>query len=116
VYVQKRVPGAQLLLSKHSPSTAIALCAAISSYFNDVQHSQESFLGATPPVKINWRVVHSKLAGTSLSTPAECQRLWKYIAYNKDVGTALATDTDEEPDAEEDGTLQRAAKKLMLAA
>ena len=118
-------------MGKHTPSTAIALCAAISTFFSEVLIApQETFLSRpTPPVRIDWVKVHALLRScSSLQSPVECQRLWKSIgasrfgsvfvratlshdmfvrltAYHKDEGelTSLAPDTDDEHDSDNGG-------------
>jgi hypothetical protein len=82
-YVQRKpVPmpslaATQLVLSKHTAATCIALCTAISAQLNEARLSDSTRAAA----KIDWLSVSARVRNPSstLHTPLECQRLWKYI-------------------------------------
>lgn len=98
---QSEPTGEPAFLDKYSVESAVALCDVIVAILNGTARSADDapFLGKKPHLSINWHKVCDMIkATTGLRTPLECQRLWKYIAYGKDVGelAVLAPDSDDE--------------------
>jgi hypothetical protein len=89
-----------VFFEKYSVNTALKLCDVIVAILNGMFRNDDSaFLDKKPPYKIDWlRVCDAVKESTGLRTPLECQRLWKYIAYGRDVGelAVLAPDSDDE--------------------
>jgi hypothetical protein len=65
-------------------AAAVALCNAVTAFFAKICRSgDEAFLSPRPPSRVDWARVCEMVTEPSLSTPLECQRLWKFLGERR---------------------------------